>query len=236
MLKVFNLTKTFKGSKKPAVNDASFVVNNGEVYGLIGRNGAGKSTTIKCIMGLHPFEKGTITINGNDILKKANRAKQIVGYVPDDHSVYENLTGREYVNFIADVYKVKKEDRERRIIKYSKLLNMEENLDLQINGYSHGMRQKICIMGALVHEPRLWILDEPFLGLDAPSIEVVKNCINDFARNKRHMVLFTSHNLDTVIEMCDRVCVLDSGKVLAIVDMSTRGSKNKLKKLMFEGE
>ena len=234
MLKVKGLVKTFKKAKTPAVNDISFVVDNGEVYGLIGKNGAGKSTTIKCITGILPFEKGKITINTYDIIKKPNKAKSVVGYVPDNHAAYENLTGREYVNFMADIYGVEKEERERRIKKYSKLLNIEDALDMQINGYSHGMHQKICIIGARVHEPKLWILDEPFLGLDVQSVEVVKECIRDYSRNKKHMVIFTSHDLDTVIEMCDRVCVIDKGKVIAVLDMLDENVDNgaKLKELM----
>ena len=208
MLKVNELTKTFKKAKEPAVKQVSFVVNNGEVYGLIGKNGAGKSTTIKCITGILPFESGSITINSYDITKNPNKAKFVTGYVPDNHSVYENLTGREYVNFIADIYKVSQEDRTRRINKYAKLLDIEDSLDLQIKGYSHGMQQKVCIMGALVHEPKLWILDEPFLVIDHYSREVIKDCVRDYSKNKRHIVLFSSHDIDTVSEMCDRVCIL----------------------------
>ena len=232
MLKVEGLIKTFKKAKSPTLKGIDFVVDNGEVFGLIGKNGAGKSTTIKCITGILPFEKGKIVVNTYDVLKKPNKAKSVIGYVPDNHSVYENLTGREYVNFMADIYKVKLEDRERRIRKYSKLLNIEEALDMQINGYSHGMHQKICIMGALVHEPKLWILDEPFLGLDVQSVKVVKDCINDYSKNKKHMVMLTTHNLETVIELCDRVCVVEKGQVKAILDMTQPESAGRLHQLM----
>jgi len=234
MLKINDLVKTFKNAKNPTLKGISLTVLNGEVYGLIGKNGAGKSTTIKCITGILPFEKGKITINTYDIVKKPNKAKSVLGYVPDNHAAYENLTGREYVNFMADIYGVDKEERDRRIEKYAKLLNITEALDMQISGYSHGMHQKICIIGALVHEPKLWILDEPFLGLDVQSIEVVKQCINDYSKNKKHMVIFTSHNLDTVIEMCDRVCVLENGEVKAILDLhdDTVDNGQRLKELM----
>jgi len=232
MLKVEGLVKTFKKAKNPTLKGIDFVVDNGEVFGLIGKNGAGKSTTIKCITGVLPFEKGKIVINTYNVVKKPNKAKSVIGYVPDNHSVYENLTGREYVNFMADIYKVKIEDRERRIKKYAKLLNIEDALDMQINGYSHGMHQKICIMGALVHEPKLWILDEPFLGLDVQSVQVVKDCINDYSKNKKHMVMLTTHNLETVIELCDRVCVVDKGEVRAILDMRESGSADELIRLM----
>ena len=155
----------------------------------------GKSTTIKAIIGIHPFESGEISINGHNIKKDENKAKQLIGYVPDNHSVYESLTGREYINFMADVYAVDKETREQRINKYAKIFNLENALDNQISGYSHGMHQKICIMGALVHDPKLWVLDEPFLGLDPQSVDAVKKCIRNYSRNKRHIVLFTNCTL-----------------------------------------
>ena len=168
----------------------------------------------------------------NDIVKKANNAKKLIGYVPDNHAVYESLTGREYVNFMADVYGVSLEDRERRIKKYAKLFDLEDAMDTQINGYSHGMHQKIAIMGALVHAPKLWILDEPFLGLDPQSVEAVKKCIIDYSKNRKHMVIFSSHNLETVIEMCDKVCVIEKGVVKDIVYMKAEGSAEKLRELM----
>ena len=232
MLKVSNIYKTFKKAKQPTLKGVSFVVDNGEVYGLVGKNGAGKSTTIKCITGIYPFEKGAISVNAHDIKKEERDAKMLIGYVPDNHMVYENLTGREYINFMADVYGVNEIDRAKRIEKYSKIFNMANSLDLQISGYSHGMHQKICIMGALVHEPKLWILDEPFLGLDPQSVEAVKECIKDYSRNKRHMVIFSSHDIDTVLEVCDRVCVIEDGQVKDVLDVNTRNSRAKLLQLM----
>ncbi len=231
MLKVSNLVKVFRKAEKPAVDGASFTVKNGEVFGLFGKNGAGKSTTIKCITGMLPFDNGKVTLNNNDIVETPNKTKSLIGYVPDNHSVYENLTGREYVNFMADVYQVSVEDRTERMEKYAKLLNLESSLDFQIFSYSHGMKQKICIMGALIHEPRLWVLDEPFLGLDVQSRKVVKDCIKDFSKNKKNIVLFTSHDLQAVIEMCDKVCVLDNGKVVNVFDLSIPSDKRKFKRL-----
>ncbi len=232
MLKVDSLFKTYKNAQNPAIHDVSFTVNNGEVFGLVGKNGAGKSTTIKCITGIHSFESGSITINTFDIKKHENKAKSLIGYVPDNHSVYECLTGLEYVNFMADIYNVSQQNREKRIRKYAKLFNLENALHKQISGYSHGMKQKICIIGALVHEPKLWILDEPFLGLDMQGMEVVKKSIIKYSRNKKHMVIFSSHNYESVCELCDKVCVIDQGTVKAVLDMKIEGSKEKLKKLM----
>lgn len=232
MLKVKDLIKTYKGSKTPTLKGVSFAVDNGEVFGIVGKNGAGKSTTIKAIIGIHSFENGEITVNGHNIKKNENAVKQLIGYVPDNHSVYESLTGREYVNFMADVYGVNKEDRDHRLEKYAKMFNLEHALDNQISGYSHGMHQKICIIGALVHEPKLWVLDEPFLGLDPQSVDAVKECIKHYSKNKRHMVIFTSHNLDTVVEICDRVCVIENGTVKDIVEVAKRNSKTKLRELL----
>lgn len=232
MLKVSNLTKTFYGQKQPVLKDVSFEVQNGEIYGLIGKNGAGKSTIIKCITGILPFEQGVITINKKNIKTDDADAKALIGYVPDNHSVYENLTGREYVNFMADIYGVDQEQRDYNIEKYSKMLNLENSLDIQIKGYSHGMKQKICIMGALVHQPKLWILDEPFLGLDYLSIQKIKECINYYARNKKHMVIFSSHNVETIIELCDKVCIVNEGVIESVFEVDGHHVRKKIEQAL----
>lgn len=232
MLIVENLVKTFKHAKEPTLKGVSFTVNDGEVLGLVGKNGAGKSTTIKSIIGIFPFEEGKITINGFDIKKDENEAKALIGYVPDNHNVYESLTGREYLNFIADVYQVEEEKRVELINKYAKIFHIDHALDRQISGYSHGMHQKICIMGALIHEPELWVLDEPFLGLDPQSIRAVKKCIIEYSKKEGHMVIFSSHNLTTVRRICDKVCVIEEGAVKAIVDLSNEEERKTLSKLM----
>lgn len=231
MLEISDLTKTYKHSKTPAIKNISFTVNDGEVFGLIGKNGAGKSTALKCVLGIHPFENGTITLNGLNLKEKENEFKRNIGYVPDNHSVYEVLTGREYINFMADVYGVEGE-RETRINNFAKMFEIEDALDKQISGYSHGMHQKICIIGALIHNPCLWVLDEPFLGLDYKSINLLKNNIQEFTKDHNKMVLFTSHDLDTVINICNRVCVIEKGKVVNILNMSKITDVEKLKKLM----
>ena len=227
MLKITNLFKTYKRAKKPALRGLSLDVKDGEVFGLVGKNGAGKSTTIKCITGILPFEKGQILINSLDIVTQECDAKNLIGYVPDNHTVYENLTGREYVNFMADIYGVSEKDRVARLNKYAEMFNLTDSIDMQINGYSHGMHQKICIIGALIHEPKLWILDEPFLGLDIVSIEHVKKCIQDYSKNKNHMVIFSSHNLEMVAEICDKVCVIENGVVKEVLDLHKKNNIEK---------
>ena len=169
MLKVTNLKKVYPKSDRVAVDDISFELRPGEIFGFLGQNGAGKSTTIKCLTGILPFDGGTIEVCGYDIQKEPIKAKMNMGYVPDNHSVYEKLTGREYVNYVADLYRVSKEDRTERLDKYLDLFKLGFAIDKQIKAYSHGMKQKICIIAALIHEPRLWVLDEPMMGLDPQS-------------------------------------------------------------------
>ena len=223
MLKVIGLEKTYKNAQKPSIKDANLTIESGVIYGFVGKNGAGKSTLIKCITGFLPFERGDILLDSKSILKDENLVKKQIGYVPDNHATYENLTGREYVNFIADIYDVDQETREKRLKKYSKMFNIEEALDRQIKGYSHGMTQKICVIGALVHEPKLWILDEPFLGLDYQSRVSIKECINEYVKNKHHSVIFSSHEVDTVIDLCDMICVIENG----VVKAELKNTKNK---------
>lgn len=232
MLKITNLKKTYKLSKKVALKGVSFEVKDGEVFGIIGRNGAGKSTIIKCILGILPYDEGEIVLNGLNAKTNENEVKKLIGYVPDNHLVYESLTGREYINFMADIYGVKKEMRDELSEKYIKLFDLTEDIDKQISGYSHGMHQKICIIGALIHSPKLWVLDEPFLGLDPRGMNMLKKSIETYIKNKENIVLFSSHNLDTVVEMCNRVCVIDNGIILDIFDMSQKTEIAKLKKIM----
>lgn len=233
MLKLNNVYKFYGKSKTPSLKGISFEVEDGEVFGLVGKNGAGKSTTIKCITGIHPYEKGEININGIDIQKDSNKAKELIGYVSDNHEVYENLKGREYLNFIADTYDVPLEKRKELIDKYSKVFDLtEEQLQKFIYQYSHGMRQKICLIGALIHEPKLWILDEPFLGLDMKSMTEMKKIINNISKNLGHIVLFSSHNIDMVLEVCDKVCVISNGEVAALLNMKDVEDQEKLKELM----
>ena len=166
MLQIENLTKTYAGNQKPSVENLSLTVNDGEIFGFIGPNGAGKSTTIKSITGIISFEEGRVLIDGIDLKSAPLEAKKHIGYVSDDHVMYEGLTGVEYVNFICDVFDVPTAQRQERLAKYSALFSLEDAVKKQISTYSHGMKQKLNIIGALIHEPKLWILDEPMTGLD----------------------------------------------------------------------
>lgn len=218
MLKVTNFYKKYKGATKYSTEDISFTVPNGKVLGLIGKNGAGKSTTIKSICGIFPFDKGSIIVNGYDISKQPVKAKQTIGYTPDDHSIYEKLGGRECLNYMGSLFNVSKADKEKYIDYYAKKFDIEYALDKQIASYSHGMKQKICLCASLLHQPKLWVLDEPMLGLDPQTKKVVMDYIREYA-NKGNSVLFSSHDIYTVSHICDYVAIINKGRVVDFIDM-----------------
>lgn len=212
-LVIKHVSKRYGTNKNYSVKDASFEVEAGEILGFLGPNGAGKSTIIKCIVGIQPPTEGTIEINGYDIERQPVLAKEQFGFVPDHYALYEKLTGREYVNYMADLYGVSQEDRDKRLQKLLKDLNMEANFDNQIRTYSHGMKQKIAIMSALIHNPKLWILDEPLTGLDPNSIYEVKECMKEHAK-QGNIVFFSSHIIDIVEKLCDRIIIIKKGRII----------------------
>ncbi|MCL2630925.1 MAG: ABC transporter ATP-binding protein, partial [Firmicutes bacterium] len=186
---------------------------------FLGKNGAGKSTTIKCITGIVPFEEGKVTVCGHDILTEPIKAKMNMGYVPDNHMVIEKLSGREYVNYVADLYRVPTAERKERIKYFAGIFNLEHAIDKQIKSYSHGMKQKICIIAALIHKPRVWILDEPMMGLDPQSTADIINYMQEHAQ-QGNTVFFSSHNLDIVRKLCHRVAIVNGGKIVKILDLA----------------
>jgi len=218
MLKITNFSKTYASAKKPAVENFNLEVKEGEVFGFLGLNGAGKSTTIKSVVGILPFTEGTIEVNGFDISRQPLEAKKLIGYVPDNHAVYEKLTGRQYVNFIADIYGVSQEDRDKRVVEILEKFKLEASFDNLIKTYSHGMKQKITIIAALVHCPKLWVLDEPLTGLDPQSAFEVKEYMQEHARSG-NTVFFSSHIIDVVEKICDRVAIISGGKLVGVYDM-----------------
>ncbi len=233
MLKVENLKKTYPKSDRVAVDNISFELKPGEIFGFLGQNGAGKSTTIKCLTGILPFDSGKIEICGHDIVKEPIKAKMEMGYVPDNHSVYEKLTGREYANYVADLYKVPKDVRTERINRYAKLFKLENAIDRQIKSYSHGMKQKICIIAALIHDPKLWVLDEPMMGLDPQSIAEIIAYMREHCA-KGNTVFFSSHNLDLVKKLCHRVAIVNDGHLIDIIDLAgNEKNKENLEEMFF---
>lgn len=214
-LKLDNVSKKYLTSTRYAVKDASFEVYKGEIFGFLGPNGAGKSTIIKSIVGIQPLSEGNIDICGYDISIDPVKAKYHIGYVPDHYALYEKLTGREYINYIADIFEVSKEQREERIERYVKLFELEASFNNKIKTYSHGMKQKITIMAALVHNPKVWILDEPLTGLDPNSIYQVKECMKQHAK-EGNIVFFSSHIIDIVEKLCDRIAIIKKGNIKCV--------------------
>ena len=208
-----NFSKKYATSDTYAVKDANLEIEGGQIFGFLGPNGAGKSTIIKSIVGIQSITSGSIEICGYDVEHQSVGAKLQTGFVPDHYALYENLTGREYVNYIADLYNVSKEDRTQRIEEYVERFRLHGSFDNPIKTYSHGMKQKITIMSALVHNPKLWILDEPLTGLDPESIFQVKEAMKKHAA-EGNIVFFSSHIIDVVERICDRIAIIKKGNIL----------------------
>lgn len=213
MLVLKNFSKRYGTSDVYAVKDANLEVHGGEVFGFLGPNGAGKSTIIKTVVGIQPITSGDIYVCGYDVEKQPVMAKRQLGYVPDHYALYEKLTGREYINYIADLYGVSKEDRTKRIEDYVERFHLTGAFDNQMKTYSHGMKQKIAIMAALVHDPKIWILDEPLMGLDPDSIFQVKECMKEHAK-RGNIVFFSSHLIDVVEKVCTKIAIIKKGQIL----------------------
>lgn len=218
-LELKNFSKKYGENNNYAVKNADLKVYGGEIFGFLGPNGAGKSTIIKSIVGIQPITEGEIIVCGYDVEKQPVEAKRQVGFVPDHYALYERLTGREYINYVADIYDVSEEDRNKRISDMVRRFELTDSFDNQMRTYSHGMKQKIAIMAALVYEPKVWILDEPLTGLDPNSIFQVKECMREHAA-KGNIVFFSSHIIDVVERICDRITIIDHGRILVTEDVA----------------
>lgn len=225
MLQINNLTKTYAGSSKPSVENLSLTVGDGEIFGFIGPNGAGKSTTIKCITSIITFSEGSISVDGKSLKENPTEVKKLIGYVSDDHVLYEGLTGVEYINFICDVFDVPSSLREERMNRYVHMFALDEAIKNQISSYSHGMKQKLNIIGALIHEPKVWILDEPMTGLDPKSAFNLKTLMREHA-DKGNCVFFSSHVLEVVEKICDRIGIIDDGHLITTCSISELKERN----------
>lgn len=213
MLEIKNLTKKF--GEKVAVDNIDLSVKSGEIYGFLGPNGAGKTTTIKMIVGMLMPDGGSISVDGIDAINDDVEAKRQIAYVPDSPEIYDIMTGRQYLNFIADVFELSDEERNKQIDRYAEVFEMQDNLDVMIAGYSHGIKQKIVIMGALIHSPKLLILDEPMVGLDAKSSFRLKEIMRALADEGR-TVFFSTHVMEVAENICDRIGIINRGKVIAV--------------------
>lgn len=218
MLSIQGLTKTYSKGNIKAVDNISIEVKPGEIFGFLGPNGAGKTTTIKMITGILPIDSGRILINGHDIEKEPIDAKKDIGFVPDTHDIYEKLSGIEYLNFIADVYDVPVKQRKEQTEKYLEMFDMKQAAAQPIKSYSHGMKQKIILTGALLHQPPLWILDEPLTGLDPKSAHSLKEEMHLHC-SKGNTVFFSTHVLEVAEKLCHRIGIINKGKIIAVGTM-----------------
>ncbi|WP_459502336.1 ABC transporter ATP-binding protein [Bacillus sp. C1] len=211
MIEIMNVSKSYNGSSY-AVKDLSLTIPSGEIFGFLGPNGAGKSTTIKMMTGIHAIDKGTILINGKDVMKEPMAAKKTFGYVPDSPDMFLRLKGIEYLNFMADMYEVPNGVRQEKIQFLAEKFDLYNALSDQIQSYSHGMRQKIIIIGVLLHDPDVWILDEPMTGLDPKSAFILKEMMREHA-DRGKTVFFSTHVLEVAEKLCDRVAIINKGNL-----------------------
>lgn len=217
MLTIRNLTKQYKGSNK-GVTGLNLSIEAGDIYGFIGHNGAGKTTTIKCVVGIHDFDEGEILIDGLSVKEQPMECKKKFAYIPDNPDLYEYMTGIQYLNFIADIFGVSAADREVRIRKYADAFEITSSLGDLISSYSHGMKQKLAIISALVHEPKLLILDEPFVGLDPKASVMLKEIMYQICE-EGGAIFFSTHVLDVAEKLCNKVAIIKDGKLIASGNM-----------------
>ena len=217
MLEIRNYSKTY-GEGKKATDNVSLTVESGDIYGFIGHNGAGKSTTIRAVVGVLDFTEGEIYIDGHSVKNEPMECKKVTAYIPDNPDLYENLTGIQYLNFVADVFDISAADREERIKKYADMFEITDSLGDMIGSYSHGMKQKVAIISALIHEPKLMVLDEPFVGLDPKASFILKEIMREMCRNGS-AIFFSTHVLDVAEKLCNKVAIIRKGKIIAMGTM-----------------
>lgn len=232
MLEIKNYTKSY-GTDKKACDDVNITVEAGDIYAFIGHNGAGKSTTIRAVVGVLDFTEGEILIDGHSVKTEPMECKKITAYIPDNPDLYENLTGIQYLNFVSDAFGVSTQDREQRIKKYGDLFEITDSLGDLISSYSHGMKQKVAIIGALVHEPKLMVLDEPFVGLDPKAAHTLKEIMHDMCANGS-AVFFSTHVLDVAEKLCNKIAIIKQGKIIASGTMEELTNGQSLEEVFLE--
>lgn len=232
MLEIINFSKSYKNGKR-AVNNVSIKVNSGEIFAFIGHNGAGKTTTIKAIVGILEFDEGDILIDGDSINIDPIKCKRKIAYIPDNPDIYEALTGIQYLNFIADIYKVSKEERERLIKLYSEKFELTSALGDLISSYSHGMKQKLVIISALLHRPKLLILDEPFVGLDPKASHILKEEMKKLC-SESVAIFFSTHVLEVAEKLCDKVAIIKDGNIVSQGKMDEVKGNSSLEDIFME--
>ena len=233
MLEIRNFTKCYDG--KAVVDDLSLEVAAGDIYAFIGHNGAGKTTTIKAACGILQFDGGDIFIDGMSVKEKPLECKKIISYIPDNPELYDYLSGVKYLNFVADIYGVGKADREERIRRYADIFGLTEDLAQPVSAYSHGMKQKLAIIAAWIHEPKLIIMDEPFVGLDPVASHNLKTMMREHC-DKGGAIFFSTHVLEVAEKLCDKVAIIKSGKLVTSGDMETVKGDTSLEEVFLELE
>lgn len=233
MLKIENFTKKY--GDKTAVSQLDLTIGKGEIYGFIGHNGAGKTTTIKAVAGILGFEEGQIYIDGVSVKEDPITCKKKMAYIPDNPDLYEFMTGIQYLNFIADIYGVSSEVRQERINRYAEKFEMKKNLAMGISSYSHGMKQKLALISAWIHEPSLIIMDEPFVGLDPKASHLLKEMMHEFCQ-KGGSIFFSTHVLEVAEKLCDKVAIIKGGRLIRSGTMEEVKGDASLEKAFLEME
>ncbi|MCR5824598.1 MAG: ABC transporter ATP-binding protein [Lachnospiraceae bacterium] len=231
MLEIKGYTKVY-GTKRAADN-VSLTVESGDIYAFIGHNGAGKSTTIRAVVGVLDFEEGEIFIDGHSIKKEPLECKKILSYIPDNPDLYENLTGIQYLNFVCDVFGIGAKEREAAIKKYADMFEITDSLNELIGAYSHGMKQKLALISALIHEPRLIVMDEPFVGLDPKASYVLKQIMHEMC-DKGTAIFFSTHVLDVAEKLCNKVAIIKNGRIIESGTMEEMVGNQSLEEVFLE--
>lgn len=232
VLEINHYSKSY-GEGKKAADDVSITVMAGDIVGFIGHNGAGKSTTIRAVVGVLDFTEGEIFIDGHSVKDEAIECKKVTAYIPDNPDLYENLTGIQYLNFVADVFNIDVVSREERIKKYADLFEITDSLGDLISSYSHGMKQKIAIISALIHEPKLLVLDEPFVGLDPKASFTLKEIMHEMCK-RGTAIFFSTHVLDVAEKLCNKVVIIKHGKIIASGTMDELTEGHSLEEVFLE--
>ena len=232
MIEIKNVSKTYTGKKK-VLKNISFKIEGGEIFAFIGHNGAGKTTMIKCIMGILDFEEGDILVDNKSIKEEPLECKRIMAYVADNPDLYENMKAIDFINFICDMYEVSEDIRRENTLKYAKMFEIEDKLNDDISSFSHGMKQKVALIAALAHNPKVLIMDEPFVGLDPKAVYDMKEIMRDMTKNGK-TIFFSTHILDVAEKLCDRVAIIKDGTIVKVGKMKDIKGDESLEQVFLE--
>ena len=232
MIEIKNVSKTYNGKKK-VLKNISFKIEGGEIFAFIGHNGAGKTTMIKCIMGILDFEEGDILVDNKSIKEEPLECKRIMAYVADNPDLYENMKAIDFINFICDMYEVSEDIRRENTLKYAKMFEIEDKLNDDISSFSHGMKQKVALIAALAHNPKVLIMDEPFVGLDPKAVYDMKEIMRAMAKNGK-TIFFSTHILDVAEKLCDRVAIIKDGTIVKVGKMKDIKGDESLEQVFLE--